>query len=222
MIAIIQCAASKRPDAGYLRRQDGTRVKFVADPTRAPADSGFVYAHPDDNSDVGANWRQVLVQYNANHGNNALGLLQAFELYENLSYRRAAEHFGVAKTYILSAGWGLIRASFLTPNYDITLSAQAKKKAPWKFRSKGDHYEDFCQLTVNSTDSIVYFGGKDYIRLLCTLTDGVNSKRTLFYNSDKAPEAPGWRLQRFLTPTRTNWHYECLNAFLDGKITAQT
>ena len=28
MIAVIQCAATKRSDAGYLRQQDGTKVTF--------------------------------------------------------------------------------------------------------------------------------------------------------------------------------------------------
>jgi hypothetical protein len=37
MIAIIQCAAKKWPQAGYLTKKDGTKVKFVADPAKAPA-----------------------------------------------------------------------------------------------------------------------------------------------------------------------------------------
>ena len=36
MIFVIQCAARKNPDAGYLRRRDGRKVMFVADPGAAP------------------------------------------------------------------------------------------------------------------------------------------------------------------------------------------
>ena len=32
MIIVIQCAASKKPDAGHLQRCDGRKVLFVADP----------------------------------------------------------------------------------------------------------------------------------------------------------------------------------------------
>jgi hypothetical protein len=39
---------------------------------------------------------------------------------------RLVEKFGIEKVFILSAGWGLIRADFLTPNYDITFSGSAE------------------------------------------------------------------------------------------------
>jgi hypothetical protein len=32
---------------------------------------------------------------------------------------------------------------------------------------------------------------------------------------------PGYELRRFETRTRTNWQYECANAFLDGALQAQ-
>ena len=40
------------------------------------------------------------------------------------------------------------------------------------------------------------------------------------YNSGRIPLAPGWTLRRFETSTRTNWHYECANAFVDGELQA--
>jgi hypothetical protein len=218
MIAVIQCAATKRPDAGSLRKQDGTAVKFVADPARAPPTDRYTYARPDDPSDTGATWRQMLLRYNAAPGNNPLGLLRAFELYQNPAYRLLVDRFGADKTYILSAGWGLIGASFLTPDYDITFSAMAKQKAPFKFRRKADRYEDLCLLPSDTTDQIVLFAGKDYVPLFCKLTHAIKGRRTLFYNSSQPPETPGCALRRFSTTTRTNWHYECVNAFLDDHM----
>jgi hypothetical protein len=102
-------------------------VSFVAHPELAPPAAGCVYARPDDASQAGGTWREQLVAYNSSPGDNPLGLLPAFELYENDIYRAMVKQCGVEKTYILSAGWGLIDAAFLTPAYDITFSAQADK-----------------------------------------------------------------------------------------------
>jgi hypothetical protein len=115
VIVVIQCAASKRKNAGFLKTKDGMPVSFVAHPELAPAAVSCVYARPDDTSDAGGTWRDQLLAYNASPGTNPLGLLPAFELYENDIYRALVKQFGVQNTYILSAGWGLIDAAFLTP-----------------------------------------------------------------------------------------------------------
>ena len=228
MIAVIQCAATKRSDAGHLCQRDGTKVMFIADSTKAPTEFGRAFARPDDVSDVGTTWRQVLVRYNADPGNNPLGLLRASELYQNLVYRQLVEHLGASKVYILSAGWGLIGASFLTPDYDITFSPRAKQEAPWKYRRKGDPYEDLCHVPADTVEPVVFFGGKDYLPLFCQLTEGVRARRTIFYRADKLPErvskppeVSGCEMQGFPTDTRTNWHYECAKAFLEGRLAVQ-
>jgi hypothetical protein len=125
MIVVIQCAASKRPDAGHLVTANGKPVDFVADPEAAPADASHVYARPDDFSDTGV-WRTVLSRYKQQPGGNPLGLYPAYQLYENKVYRGLVERFGVQNVFILSACWGLIRADFLTPSYDITFSPSAE------------------------------------------------------------------------------------------------
>ena len=127
---MIQCAARKREDAGFLQTREGKPVLFVADPTSAPASDNCVYARPDDPSDHCGSWREVLVRYNEAPGNNPLSLLPAFELYERDTYRALVKRFGIDKTYILSAGWGLIPASFLTPYYDVTFTANADDWLP--------------------------------------------------------------------------------------------
>jgi hypothetical protein len=78
------------------------------------------------------------------------------------------DRFGVEKVYILSAGWGLIRADFLTPYYDITFSQQAER---WKRRRKADRYEDFRMLSDDAADDIACVGGKDYLKLFGALTE---------------------------------------------------
>jgi hypothetical protein len=214
MIIVIQCAASKIPDAGNLMTASGKPVLFVADPQVAPANLAHVYARPDDAYEKGISWRQVLLKYNEHPKDNPFRLYPAYQLYENRTYKRLAEQIGLPNLYILSAGWGMIGAGFLTPQYDITYSQSAEN---YKRRVKGDRYEDF-RMPPDQADEIVFFGGKDYLPLFCTLTGAVRAKRTVFYNSQRIPQAPGCKLERFETTTRTNWHYECANAFLDGRL----
>ena len=211
MIIIIQCAASKRTDAGRLMSAAGRPVVFVADPESAPPDDSVSYARPDDISDNGKSWRDVLLEYNKTAGDNALGLCPAYQLYQNRIYAQLADRFGLRKVYILSAGWGLIRADFLAPYYDITFRQSAEQ---YKRRKKQDFYRDFRMLPDDVEEETVFFGGKDYLPLLCALTNDMRTVKTLFYNSDRVPPAPGWTLKRFATSTRTNWHYECATAFL--------
>ncbi len=210
MIAVIQCAAGKKPNAGHLKMQDGTPVMFVADPALAPASDNVIYARPDDLAHTGQSWRTMLLNYNADPGNNALGLLPAWELYRNPTYSLLAERVGFDRLYILSAGWGLISASFLTPAYDITFSAAADK---YKKRKKRDQYGDFRMLPLETEEPAVFFGGKGYVSLFCELTEDMKAERTVVYNSSTVPNAPGCSLKKFKTNTRTNWHYECANAY---------
>jgi hypothetical protein len=160
MTIIIQCAARKNRSAGSLRTADGREVLFVAQPDLAPPEAIRHYARPDDLSDDGRTWRERLVALNA-AADNPLNLLQAYRLYAHDAYRALADRFGLGRVFILSAGWGLISANFLTPDYDITFTASADD---WKRRRKGDHYEDLCMLT-DDDDPIVFVGGKDYLPL---------------------------------------------------------
>ena len=215
MIVVIQCAARKQPSAGTLRMKDGRPVLFVADPPPAPYDR-FAYARPDDLSDTGETWRNVLIRYNRESALNELGLLPACDLYTEPIYRRLADRFGFERLFILSAGWGLIASSFLTPLYDITFTAHADA---WKRRRQSDIYDDLCMLPATTTGPIVFFGGKDYLPLFSRLTQNIEASRTVFYRSAEKPSLPGITLVRFETTRRTNWHYECAAAFLEGRMT---
>jgi hypothetical protein len=124
--------------------------------------------------------------------------------------------FGIDNTMILSAGWGLIPAQFLTPRYDITFSANAQ---PYVRRRQNQEYEDFSMLPARAIGPIVFFGGREYVPLFAKLMAPVERK-IVFYNSAVPPMAPGCCLRRFYTSTRTNWHYKCARAFAAGAIEA--
>ena len=75
-------------------------------------------------------------------------------------------------------------------------------------------------LPDNTKSDIVFFGGKDYLSLFCSLTNAIRSKKIVFFNSASVPEFNDFTFRRFETTMQTNWHYECVNQFLDGKIRA--
>jgi len=130
MKIVIQCAGRKVQDAGALKDANGQPVLFVANPALAPPAEGCTYARPDDPAGNGLTWREFLVQYNYKYrrnGANPSGLLPAYQLYAPEIYRQLVARFCVHNVFILSAGWGLIRADFLTPKYDITFSASAHR-----------------------------------------------------------------------------------------------
>ncbi len=217
MIVVISCAGRKKPEAGYFQRRDGQRVKFVGDPEARHDDFGFERARPDDSSDTGAPWRDRLVEYNDAYSvdENPFGLLPAGRLYAHEVYGRLEQRYGLKGFYILSAGWGLIRADFLTPQYDITFSSRAKD---YQRRSQRETWNDLICLPDETTEQVMFFGGKDYLPLFCRLTAQVRGERTVWTTSVDSRKAPGCRVRRYETRTRTNWHYECVRDFLDGKL----
>ena len=217
-IIVIQCAARKQKQAGHLRHSDGRRVMFVAEPDLAPVTPGYVYTRPDDRTDNGLSWRKELQQYNREQAaDNPLGLLPAWRLYRNPTYGFLYREYGPDNLYILSAGWGLLRADFLTPVYDITFST-AQNVDKYKRRGKQDSYDDFRMLPSDTTQPVVFFGGKDYVSLFCSLTNEVKSPRRVIYNAIRPPSAPGCQLRKFETATKTNWHYGAAHVFATGRM----
>lgn len=214
MRVVIQCAATKNPSAGSLLAPNGQPVLFVAQPDAAPKDGVRYFARPDDPADDGRTWRVHLLDYNGQPG-NPQNLLPAYQLYAHRAYRALADTFGVEQVFILSAGWGLISAGFLTPRYDITFTASAES---WKRRRRVDFYDDFCMMPDDGAP-IAFVGGKEYLPLFCTLSGHLRCRKTVFFNSARQPQLPpGFEVWRYRTRTRTNWHYECALALAAGSL----
>lgn len=214
MKLVIQCAGRKQPGPASLETRTGQRVKFVAHPEQAPCSTEWFYAHPDGDSDVpGQTWRQQLVSYNsANPRDNPLGLLEAYRLYEHSVYKELVDARGQSNVFILSAGWGLVRADYLLPDYDITF----KPVERYKHRTAADHYDDACHLSDNEVGPLVYFGGKDYLCLFHKLTRSLRCEKIVFFATDKPPNCGEWKTIKF--PRFTNWHYQCAREFLAGRL----
>ncbi|MCX6607419.1 MAG: hypothetical protein NTV52_28065 [Acidobacteria bacterium] len=186
---------------------------FVADPLSAPVNTSVEYARPDDWADGDRTWRELLTEYNRERAGNPLGLCAAYQLYRHRVYERLVAEMGVERVYILSAGWGLVRADFLMPHYDITFSGSA---ASYQRRRRNDAYFDYQMLPNMPGEDVAYLGGTDYLGLFLKTTSGLGARRTVFYQSSRVPVAGGCDLRRFETRARTNWHYLCAQAILDG------
>lgn len=213
-VGVIQCAGTKRADAGHFVDDDGRKVLFVADPAAASARQSLRYARPDDETPTGHTYRERLEQYNRDdRTDNPWGLLPAWQLYVPPAYRTLVNALGVDNVFILSAGWGLVAADYLLPDYDVTFSSAAKGQHAYKRRRLRDrHYRDFSMLPQDTAKHVFFFGGKDYLSLFCTLTANLQ-QRTAFINSNTLPRGMNCRTARYETTTKTNWHYECVNAF---------
>lgn len=221
MKIVIQCAGKKRPgkvDSGLRRPSDNLPVKFVARPDLAPPSASIAYARPDDMYDSTRTWRQVLLEYNELHEANPSRLTQAHELYAPSVYQGLTRRFGVENVFILSAGWGLIPAGFFTPDYDITFSGAPNVPAHAR-RAKGARgYDDF-NLMPDDGDDVVFLGGKDYLPLFHELARSSRGVKKVFFSSQSAPSlGEGFQVDRFVTDRRTNWHYECAQALIDGQL----
>ena len=59
---------------------------------------------------------------------------------------------------------------------------------------------------------------KDYVPLFQSVTESIRGTRIIFYNSAEPPDAPDCVCVRFETRTRTNWHYECARALIQGAL----
>jgi hypothetical protein len=226
MDIVIQCASTKDPNAGTLRTQDGKVVHFVAVPELCSGASGTLYARPDDISDLPAlTWRDRLEKYVDEESDaNPLNLLEAYRLYRHPAYSNLVRTFGIRQVFILSAGWGLVRADYLLPAYDVTFNRRAKEKNPGAFCASKDGYKYFQQLSKRNEGPIVFLGGKDYLPLFNSLTRPLQRERVVFTRAEEAGSAakrqPRYLLEErpFVVAARTNWHYQCAQALAAGLI----
>jgi hypothetical protein len=216
MKVVIQCSATKNAAAGSFT-QNGQRVKFVAHPELYGGPVGEVPFKPDaiiPSEQI--TWRDHLLAYNQ-IDDNPDHLLPVVELYSNKVYRNLLNFIGEENLYILSAGWGLIRANFKLPDYDITFS----QSEPWKRRTKHDEFLDFAQLTQSELpvdEQIYFFGSKDYLPLYYRLTQNLVARKVVYFKSSKIKKHAGYEYILYGREIKTNWHYSCAKDFMAGRI----
>jgi hypothetical protein len=213
---VIQCSGTKNPRAGTFQ-ESGRRVGFVAHPELVVGTGHTSYARPDDLiNDAQQTWRDRLISYNRD-GHNADELLTAASLYSPPVYKALAEAVGMGNMYILSAGWGLVRSSYLLPDYDITFSMQAK---PWQRRRQSDAFSDFNHLAADGVvpqDVVYFFGGRDYLPLYYRLTRNIPARKVVYVAAASIPRESTYEYIEYGSKG-TNWHYRCASDFVGDRI----
>lgn len=136
------------------------------------------------------------------------------------------DYISILFTRNWSAPWVSKMFSFCLPDGDLfapaidcrstTTFSQAAEY--YQRRSRYDAYNDFCQLRDDGSEPIIFLGLQGYLPLFQRLTDGMSLNVVVFLCSAYLPQHRRWRVLRFETNKRTNWHYDCARALLAGQI----
>lgn len=221
MKIVIQCASSKRQDAGSMVNASGSQIKFCAVPSLA--DTPNTSARPDDMDGSGQTWRDKLVAYNERFdqcGENPQRLVPAGLLYTKTAYadlRKFDPEF-----FILSAGWGLIRSSYPLPDYDVTFSKNSNVPPQNRRSSRQSGWKDFNHLAsdVAADEEIHFFGSKEYLPLFYELAEPRRrAGMIVIHHKGSINRVAECRYEEFEGSARTNWHYLALSVFLERRRT---
>tara|TARA_R110002049_G_scaffold288687_2_gene471309 strand:- start:545 stop:1183 length:639 start_codon:yes stop_codon:yes gene_type:complete len=210
MIIVISCSGSKNGENLIYKNNE---ITFVSSPNEESKN----HFNPDNQiPNENRTWREYV---NSQENNN---ILESYKLYKNKIYSELYEKYK-SNLFILSAGWGIINSEFKVPKYDITFSKRAEKNSK---RKKTDFYKDFNHIEkINHNEKIVFFGGADYLKLFYNLTKDLSNEKIIFYNKKNIysglpflKNESSFKLIKYETKTRTNWHYGCAKDFLENKL----
>ena len=144
--------------------------------------------------------------------------LKAYELYKDKSYLELHKKFK-KRFYILSAGWGLVRADFRLPNYDITFSSKEKPDPRRIYNCPP--YSDFNQLKIKPDEDIIFIGTPDYLNLFFTCTQNLANRKIVYFISNNMPNYPNdtFIYVRYDSKGRSSgWYYSLAKDIIDGII----
>jgi len=196
-IPVLCCSGRKTRDTFTY---NGKCVRFVASPPTPPNDDA-IYAAPDDYIyGTHKTWRSLISEQN--HPD----IVPAYKLYQNDVYRCLYAAYG-KHFYIFSAGWGIVRAEFKLPAYNITFAQQAE---PLVRRTANMHWNDFNHLQDDSAEfspdaKIILFAGQSYAKHFKSLADRIPNKNIVTKKSCM-PEGT----------SNYTWFYEAAKKFLSG------
>jgi hypothetical protein len=216
MKVIICCCSSKTLESFTY---NGQTINFVA---QVPPfiEGRENYFHPDDFiPNENRTWRDLIEQQEIRND-----LVHAYELYSPGIYRSLYEHFGV-DLFIYSAGWGIVRADYKLPTYNVTFSNTHNKPNYAIRNNNNNHFNDFNQLLgIEANESIVFMGGLDYVIPFCSLTENLPNEKIIVYkNQNLLANIPNvannnFQFSHYQTTRRTNWHYEFAQRLINNEI----
>jgi hypothetical protein len=215
MKIIISCSNRKNGES-FLH--NGTAINFVSRVEGLGAENEL-YVHPDDlipNEE--STWRDLVSQQEILND-----LLPAYQLYNQSIYNSLFRHYS-DDLYIFSAGWGIIRADFRIPKYNVTFS-NGNDVPNYAIRNHNDVFNDFNHLEgIDENEVIVFIGGEDYVLPFCQLTYHLpNYKRIIYKNINVLNNNPylnnnNFEFVHYQTNRRTNWHYEYANKLINNEL----
>jgi hypothetical protein len=216
-IPVLCCSSKKTKDRFYY---NGQPIKFVASLSKAPRDVAK-YCRPDDKIIPGETrtWRDLVLEQK--HPD----LVQAYCLYKHKVYRDLYREFG-NRFYILSGGWGIIRANFKLPDYNITYSTApnmpeyARRRDNIGWNDINHLKEDAENKTFDSDSIIVLFAGADYAPPFCDMTQSIPNRKKILYKSQNIMRRQGFEYIYYDTNRITTWFYEAAGEFIlnPGKV----
>lgn len=214
MKIVISCCDKKNGD---LFHHNGEAINFVSHANEfAPIDQ--LNFHPDDLvPNENFTWRELVAQQE-----NRDDLLSSYILYKPNIYNVLYQHYG-NDLFIFSAGWGIVRADYKLPKYNITFST--KNNIPPYAKRNNNFFDDFNQLEeIDENERILFIAGKDYVFPFCELTEHLPNEKIIIYkshdvlNNNQYLNNNNFIFRQYQTNTRTNWHYEYAKRLITNEV----
>lgn len=215
MKVIISCCDRKN---GNSFTHNGEIINFVSRVNEI-VHNNAIYVHPDDlipNENI--TWRELIALQEIRDD-----LKPTYDLYVPEIYNSLFHNFG-NDFFIFSAGWGIVRADYKLPKYNVTFST-GNNIPNYSVRNQNDFFNDFNQLEgIDIHEKIIFFAGKDYVLPFCQLTDHFPNEKIIIYkNNDVLINNPylnnnNFQFIHYQTNRRTNWHYEFAQRLINNEI----
>ena len=217
---LIQCAGDKSSDAGTFKYH-GKIVNFVAQPQVCQETSCSVYVNPNQIIDQNKNitWFDKLKEYNKEYvetGDNPYNLFKAVELYRNAIFNHIKQRIGSENIYILSAGWGIVKGSYLLPDYNITFSGAHNNK---EWRDINLEWQDMNHLDdpPSNINDLHIFCTANYHPLLKRLLGGkIRKDAKITIHTNLYMDVDNYKYEEFFPTGNTNWQYACAKDFINN------
>lgn len=211
MKIVFPCASSKNEIPFIYNERE---INFVSH--ALPNIENKFFVHPDElifNENI--SWRDFI-----NKQENRKDLKKAYNLYKNEIYDRLYKRFG-NNLFIFSAGWGIVRAEFKLPNYNITFS-RGENIPNHCIRDKKQKYKDFNHLNgIEKNEKIIFIGPEDYATSFLKLVSKLPNEIEIFYR-DKFLDNYNYKntikrisFKKYIKGTIRNWYYKCAEELIN-------
>jgi hypothetical protein len=215
MKVIISCCDRKN---GNQFTHNKKSINFISKVNEVDSNNAL-YVHPDDlipNENI--TWRELIALQEIRDD-----LLPTYDLYRPEIYKSLYQHLG-DDLFIFSAGWGIVRADYKLPKYNVTFS-KGNNIPIYNIRNQNNIFNDFNHLeNIDINELVVFIAGKEYVQPFCQLTNHLPNKKIIIYknnavlNNNPYLKSHNFKFVHYQTNRRTNWHYEFAERLINNEI----